>query len=180
MVEAKLSETWSPEQISGYLKVNGQPAVSHESIYRRIYANKRAGGTLHRTLRCQKARRKRDGGRDRRDAIPNQVSIEQRPPIVDSRCRFGDWEADLVIGAGHRQALVTLNERKSRYALIAHVSTKTAEAVSDAMISLLASFSACVHPLTTDNGKAFAGHQRIAKTLDAVQKRIQNFFFAHP
>ena len=48
------------------------------------------------------------------------------------------------------------------------------------MISLLAPFSACVHTLTTDNGKAFAGHERIAKTLDAVQKRIQNFFFAHP
>ena len=56
--------------------------------------------------------------------------------------------------------------------MIAHVPTKTAEAVSDAMISLLAPFSACVHTLTTDNGKEFAGHERIAKTLDAVQKRV--------
>jgi IS30 family transposase len=52
--EAKLAELWSPEQISGYLKANGQPGVSHETLYQRIYADKRAGGTLHRALRCQK------------------------------------------------------------------------------------------------------------------------------
>ena len=55
MVDTKLAETWSPEQISGYFKVNRQPAVSHEAIYQRIYADKRAGGTLHLALRCQKA-----------------------------------------------------------------------------------------------------------------------------
>jgi IS30 family transposase len=76
---------WSPEQISRLtLKANGQPGVSHESIYQRIYADKRAGGTLHRALRCQKARRKRYGGRERRGTIPNQVSIDQRPAIVDT------------------------------------------------------------------------------------------------
>ena len=172
--EAKLAELWSPEQISGYLQTTSQPGISHETIYQRIYADRRAGGSLHRALRCQKMRRKRYGGRDRRGTIPNQVSIERRPAIVDTRKRFGDWEADLVIGAGHQQALVTLNERKSRYALIAHVPDKTAEAVSDAMISLLTPFAACVHTLTTDNGREFAAHARIASALDA------DFFFAHP
>ena len=100
VVDAKLVETWSPEQISGYLKANGEPTVSHESIYQRIYADKRAGGTLHHTLRCQKIRKKRYGGRERRGLIPNQVSIDLRPAIVAERARFGDWEADLVIGAG--------------------------------------------------------------------------------
>ena len=137
-VDAKLAETWSPEQIAGYLKANGQPTVSHESIYQRIYADKRTGGTLHLALRCQKPRRKRYGsGRERRGTIPNQVSIEQRPTLVNQRQRFGDWEADLVIGAGQHQALVTLNERTSRYSLIAHVPFKTAQAVSDAMLFLL-------------------------------------------
>ena len=173
-VEAKLAELWSPEQISGYLETNDQPGVSHETIYQRIYADKHAGGTLHHALRCQKARKKRYGGRERRGTIPNQVSIEQRPAIVDSRKRFGDWEGDLVIGAGQQQALVTLNERKSRYALIAHVPFKTAQAVSYTMISLLTPFAAYVHTLTTDNGKEFAQHERIAKKLDA------DFFFAHP
>jgi len=173
-VDARLGELWSPEQICGRLAEQGLPAVSHETIYCRIYADKRNGGTLHRALRCQKARRKRYGGRARRGTIPNQVSIDLRPAIVDSLKRFGDWEADLVIGAGQQQALVTLNERKSRYALIAHVPFKTAQAVSDAMISLLTPFATCVHTLTTDNGKEFAQHERIAKELGA------DFYFAHP
>ncbi len=116
VVEAKLAETWSPEQISGHFKANGQAGVSHEAIYQRIYADKRRGGTLHRTLRCQKTRKKRYGARERRGTIPNQVSIEQRPAIVDARTRFGDWEGDTVIGAAHQQALVTLNERTSAIA----------------------------------------------------------------
>lgn len=174
IVDVKLAETWSPEQISGHLKVNQQATVSHEAIYQHIYADKRAGGTLHRALRCQKARRKRYGGRERRGTIPNQVSIDLRPAVVAERGRFGDWEGDLVIGAGQKQALVTLNERTSRYSLIAHVLKKTAQAVSDAMVSLLTPFAACVHTLTTDNGKEFAQHERIAQQLGA------NFFFAHP
>jgi IS30 family transposase len=174
MVDTKLAETWSPEQISGYFKVNRQPAVSHEAIYQRIYADKRAGGTLHLALRCQKARKKRYGGRDRRGTIPNQVSIDKRPAVVGNRARFGDWEADLVIGAGQKQALVTINERVSRYSLITHVRFKTGQAVSGSMISLLTPFATCVHTLTTDNGREFAQHERIAKELDA------DFFFAHP
>ena len=165
LVEERLGELWSPEQICSRLKAYGLPSASHEAIYQRIDADKRHGGTLHRALRCQKVRRKRYGGRERRGSIPNQVSIEQRPAIVNRRRRFGDWEGDLVIGAGQQQALVTLNERKSRYSLIAHVPCKTAQAVSDTMISLLRPFAACVHTLTTDNGRA---------TLDA------KFFFAHP
>jgi IS30 family transposase len=172
--EAKLGLSWSPEQINGYLKANKMPTVSHESIYKRIYADKRAGGRLHTNLRCQKLHKKRYGGRERRGSIPNQVSIELRPAIVDTRQRFGDWEGDLIIGAGQHQALVTLNERKSRYTLIGKVLRKTAQAVSDVIISLLTPFSEWVHTLTTDNGKEFAQHERIAHSIDA------DFFFAHP
>jgi IS30 family transposase len=173
-VDAKLGMLWSPEQISGYLKVNHHRTVSHESIYQRIYADKRAGGDLHMALRCQKARRKRYGKSERRGTIPNQISIEQRPAIVDERKRYGDWEGDLVIGAGHQQALVTLNERKSRYTLIGKVTRKTAQSVADTMVRLLTPFADCVHTLTTDNGKEFAQHEQIAAILDA------NFYFAHP
>ncbi|MGH8581871.1 MAG: IS30 family transposase [Gammaproteobacteria bacterium] len=172
--QAKLAQLWSPEQICGYLKANRQPGISHEALYLRIYADQRAGGLLHRALRCQKARKKRYGSRERRGSIPNQVSIEQRPAIVDTRGRFGDWEGDLVIGAGSQQALVTLNERKSRYCLITRVAFKTAQAVADATIHLLKPFAACVHTLTTDNGKEFAQHERVARKLNA------GFFFAHP
>ena len=95
----KLRETWSPEQIAGYQRVENLATLSHESIYQRIYEDKRLGGDLHLALRHHKQRRKRRGVPERRGTIPNQVSIEKRAAIVDRRSHVGDWEADLVIGA---------------------------------------------------------------------------------
>jgi IS30 family transposase len=69
VVEEKLAETWSPEQISSYLKARCQPGVSYERIYQYIYADKRSDGSLHKTLRCQKTRKKRSSGRERRGTI---------------------------------------------------------------------------------------------------------------
>lgn len=92
-------------QNSGYLLVNNQPGVSHESIYQRIYADKRKGGSLHLTLRCQKVRKKRHIGRARRGSIPNQVSIDLRPAIVAERARFGDWEATWSLGPDRNRRL---------------------------------------------------------------------------
>ena len=116
VVDLKLAETWSPERISGtlrevatsHLKVNGQPTVSHESIYQRIYADKRAGGVLHRTLRCQKARRKRYGGRERRGTIPNQV--------CPSICAPPSWPSVPALATGRRtwSSVLDRNRHSSR------------------------------------------------------------------
>jgi len=171
---ARLAEQWSPEQISGFLKVQGLPGVSHETLYQRIYADKRAGGALWRHLRCQKLRRKRYGHHDRRGTIPGRVSIESRPATVEARTRVGHWEGDTIIGANHCQALVSLVERKSRYTLLAKVEHKTAHLVGQAVTGLLRPFKPFVHSLTTDNGKEFADHQTISRKLDA------DFYFAHP
>jgi IS30 family transposase len=77
-VEERLGELWSPEQI-GRLKACGLPSASHEAIYQRIYADKRNGGTLHRALRCQKARRKRYGGGERRGSNSLSPRCRSRP-----------------------------------------------------------------------------------------------------
>ena len=98
LVESKLCQDWSPEQISVWLWQNTDIQVSHERIYQYILADKRAGGKLYKHLRCQKKRRKRYGSYDRRGTLPNRVSIEQRPEIVDQRQRIGDWEVDTIIG----------------------------------------------------------------------------------
>ena len=45
------NEDWSPEQISGFLKLQGI-SVSHETIYRRIYAEIRAGRLNRKSLEC--------------------------------------------------------------------------------------------------------------------------------
>ncbi len=174
LIEHLLRKQWSPEQISLWLRQHADISVSHEWIYQYVLADKQAGGFLYRNLRCQKQRKKRYGAYSRRGCIPNAISIEERPAIVDKRCRLGDWELDTVIGKNHHQALVTLVERKSKLTLIAKVSSKTAEAVSKAIIRLLKPLSPWVHTLTADNGREFSRHQKIAKALSA------KFYFAHP
>jgi IS30 family transposase len=148
--------------------------ISHEWIYQYIYADKHSGGDLYRYLRCQKVRRKRYGSYDRRGCIPNQVSIDDRPAIVDSKRRIGDWEGDTVIGKGHRGALVTLVERKSLYTVIRSVLHKTAEAVRDAVVDGLTPYIDWVHTITYDNGREFAGHEGMASDLET------RIYFAHP
>ncbi len=174
LVEEKLQEDWSPEQVSGWLERNRDIAISHEWIYQYILADKKAGGDLHKHLRCQKPYRKRCGQYARRGKLPHRVSIEERPAIVDTRERLGDWEVDTMIGKGHRGALVTLTERKSRLALIHRVKHRRAEEVAQAILRLLDSLSQSVHTITSDNGKEFAQHETIAEALQA------DFYFAHP
>jgi len=173
-VELLLQLDWSPEQISGRLKVEEGISVSHEYIYQYIYADKRSGGELYRHLRCQKKRRKRYGSYDRRGVIRNRVSIEERPEVVDERSRVGDWEGDTVIGRNHKGALVTLVERKSLYTVIDAVARKTAVAVRTAIVTGLTAYKERVHTLTYDNGKELAEHEEIAEALGA------KIYFAHP
>jgi len=101
-VERLLRQQWSPEQIAGRLKLEQQATVSHECIYLYVYAEKRRGGTLHQHLRSQKKQRKRYSGYIRRGQIRNRTSIDKRPQIVANKGRFGDWEADTIVGARHK------------------------------------------------------------------------------
>jgi IS30 family transposase len=171
-VESLIEQQWSPEQINGRLKLERNVCVSHERIYQYIYADKRAGGILFLNLRCQKKRRKRYGQRDRRGQLPARRSIEERPAVVDLRERLGDWEADTIIGANHRQAIVSLVERKSKLTRLGRVKRNTADDVRRELTAQLAPLT--VLTITSDNGREFAHHQKIAQQLKA------DFYFAHP
>lgn len=129
---------------------------------------------LWKNLRSQKLWKKRYGKAERRGTIPNRISIDDRPAIVETRRRIGDWEADTVIGNNHRQAIESIVERKTGYTLIRKVERKTALPVSQAMIELLKPHRKKVHTITSDNGKEFAGHEEIANKLKA------KFYFAPP
>jgi len=83
LIEAKLCQDWSPEQISGWCKANGLLQISHEHIYQHIYTDKKAGGELFKHLRCKKTRRKRCSKYDRRGQIPDRKSIDERPDVVE-------------------------------------------------------------------------------------------------
>jgi len=174
-IEEKLKLQWSPEQIVGDCTVHAIACVSIQRIYQHVWNNKRDGGLLHAHLRCgHRKRRKRYGVKNTRGLIPDRRPISTRPAIVDSRKRFGDWEADTMIGKQHKQALVTIVERKSRLTRIGHVARKTAAQVSKACIDLLRPDRQHVRTITTDNGKEFASHQTIEKRLAA------KVYFADP
>lgn len=173
-VEKLLREDWSPEQISEWLNNERGQLISHEWIYLYIYDDKAQGGDLHTHLRCQKKRKKRYGGSDRRGQIKGRISIDERPDVVDERSRIGDWEVDTVIGKPGGPVLVTLAERKSRLSLIGLAVNKTARAVKESMLRLLEPIAEQVLTLTYDNGKEFAYHESISEALDA------SGFFAHP
>jgi len=173
-VQRWLRDEWSPEQISDALWHRRGVSLSHEWIYHYVLQDKASGGNLYTHLRCQRQRKKRYGSPRHRGQLKDIVSIDQRPAVVDRKARIGDWEVDTVIGKAHRQALVTLNDRKSMYTLIAHVKERTAEAVARAVVRVLSPFKTHVHTITSDNGKEFAEHAMIAKQLKA------GFYFAHP
>lgn len=176
LTKALLCLEWSPQQISGWLCSKTSLRVSPERIYQYVFDDKRAGGLLFKHLRCQKQRRKRYGKRDRRGQLPNRRCISTRPEIVASRQRIGDWEADTIVGKGHQQAIVSLTERRSKLVLLRKVENATSEAVSQAMIEMMAPLRSRhpVHTITSDNGREFAGHETIARELAA------DFYFAHP
>jgi len=173
-IESLIREEWSPEQISGWVSENMSCSVSHEHIYQYILSDKKRGGDLYQYLRCKKQRKKRYDSHERRGQLVGRVSIEQRPDIVEKRSRLGDWELDTIVGKNHKQAIVTLTERRSGLALIKRVERSTASQVSKAIISLLQPHDKWVHTMTADNEKEFAEHKARAKSLNA------DFYFAHP
>jgi IS30 family transposase len=174
LIDAKIGINWSPEQISGWLKQEQDIAISHERIYQHVWTDKLAGGALYKHLRHSGKRRKQYGSKDKRGQIRNRVGIDDRPVIVDEKTRLGDWEIDTVIGKNHQGALVTLVDRVSKFTLIKKVASKHADVVTDATITLLQPYLDKALTITADNGKEFAGHEKIKAALDA------DVYFAHP
>jgi transposase, IS30 family len=171
-IEAALHQQWSPEQISGRLAREGKPTASPEWIYQHIYRDKDNGGTLHENLRCRRKRKKRYGKNSTRGVLVNQISIDERPAVVEEKSRLGDWEVDSVIGKGHQQSIVTMVERKTKLLRMMKIDHKTGSLTRGAICAQLQNL--VVETITSDNGKEFSEHEDIAKTLNA------NFYFCHP
>jgi IS30 family transposase len=174
-VEHGIRKDFSPEQIAGIARNQSVVCVSHERIYQYIWADKKNGGTLYKHLRTHGKRyRKRGNSKDRRGIIPHRRDIDERPPIVDEKQRFGDWEIDTVIGKNHQGALVTINDRTTGLVKIRKVERKDAARVANAAIEALMPYMKQLHTITAENGKEFALHQTISEKLNI------DFYFAKP
>ncbi|NRA61315.1 MAG: IS30 family transposase [Psychrobium sp.] len=89
LIEGKLKDKWSPEQISGWLGNEIHTTVSHETIYQHIWHEKRLGGCLYSHLRRKgKVYQSRAASQAGRGHIKNRVSIDERPNIVERQTSF--------------------------------------------------------------------------------------------
>lgn len=168
LIELKINERWSPEQVSGWIKEEQDINISYETIYQHIWSDKRCGGQLFQHLRRRgKAYQSRSKNKQAgRGFIKNRISIDERPQVVDDKSRIGDWEIDLVIGKGHSGALVTIVERKTSFTVSTRVDDKSAKTVTAATIALLKPFKKAVATITADDGKEFACHEEITDSLE--------------
>jgi IS30 family transposase len=161
-IEQKLIDDWSPETISEKLKIDypndSEMCVSHETIYRWVYSDAKKGGTLYRHLRRRrKKRRKQSRYGSGRRFIPGRVSISERPDIVETRQRFGDWEGDTIEGKKSTGYMATHVERKSRYLIATKLVNKKAETLTLKSIKAYWRIPKKMRKtLTVDNGKEFA------------------------
>jgi len=172
LIERKiLNEQWSPEQISNWLKIKGQETVSHTWIYRYIKQDKSEGGELFNHLRIGSYAR---GHKPYRGNIPDRVSIEERPSIVNDRSRLGDYELDLIVGIKNKGAILSIIDRKSRYCILEKLDNKSSAEVSNKVIQSLQSSAKQPFTITTDNGTEFTEHKTIAEKLNI------KYYFAHP
>ena len=159
-----IRQDWSPQQIVGRRKLENKPCVSHETIYQMIRKDKADGGTLYKHTRHQLKYRKHPVGK--RIAIKNRITIDQRPEIVNTKQRFGDWEIDTIVGENNKGAIVTMVERKTAFMMMEKLEYgKNAENLTKQVTRMLMTYNKHVHTITGDNGTEFADQQEIAKIL---------------
>lgn len=170
-MECRMAEGHSPQQIAGRWKREGRSLksrLSTEAIYRRVMEDRRTGGDLYRLLRRGGRKRRRDRCGTRRGhrlTLRPEQEIGQRPQEINDRTRTGDWEIDLIVGAGQRGIILVAVERVTRYCCLRLLPNKSAPVVSAALIRMLKDMP--IASLTKDRGLEWADHERVARILDA-------------
>jgi IS30 family transposase len=172
-INRKLEDRWSPEQISKTPTTEVANMVSPEWIYQYIIKDKKQGGELYKSLRRKKRYRKRLGA-DNRGRIADINKISERPVEVKQRERVGDFEVDLILGANHKEALLTINELKTGLGFIKKISSKDSVEVAKGIIEILMPLKPILKTITSDNGKEFSQHKLVSAELNI------DFYFADP
>lgn len=182
-IHERMRRGWSPEEIAGTLKLDYPQAphmhTCHESIYRYVYVVAR--GELQRELvKCMRRSHKerkpqRRGAVATQGKIPDMVLVDQRPAEVETRLIAGNYEGDLIVGAGNRSAVGVLVERTTRFTMLCHLPEKDATSVREAFTRRLLQIPQALRlSLTYDQGKEMSQHKILASDLGL------NVFFCHP
>jgi IS30 family transposase len=173
-VDALLRGQWSPEQVSGHLRRAGELSISHETIYRHVWRDRRAGGSLHEHLRgARKQRRKRYGHNDSRGRLAGKRLIGERPASIESRQWVGHWDIDTVLGTTS-ECVMTLVERATGFTLIGKMAARTVAELNRTAIEMIRRYPGRFQSITADNGTEFHGYKDIEAATGVI------FYFATP
>lgn len=165
-VREKLRLGWSPEIISGRLKLEGNLKYAcHESIYQFIY--KEEPELIQYLPRKHKKRRVKKPYRIKPSRIKGRKSLVERPVEADDRTQIGHWESDTIVSVDRKCGLNVIVDRKSRLVHISFVKDKTAKLTHEAIVNRLKN-----HPnklsktITYDNGTENTQHLKTNEMLE--------------
>ncbi len=165
-VMGKIRLHWSPEQISGRMRLEGMVFyVSTETIYQFIYSDKGKAYSLYSFLQYRQAKRGQIYGRKHRsDVIKNRVSIYDRPQDISDRTSIGHFEVDLTFFHGDRSENLTIMvDRMSRLTMLVKNASKQSDYVIGGIMKKITNET--VLSATFDNGSEFARHTRLNAEL---------------
>ena len=185
-IKENLKLGYSPEIIAGRLKVKYNISIHHETIYRYIYKTNMKNGLVKYLLRRKLgriSRRIRELNRftctGTGKNIPNRIDISLRPIEANLRLNFGHFEADTIESKKRRikdssgkikfkagSCLTVLVDRKTRIVRISKTTSKTAQATTTSIVTVLKPFANNIHSITYDNGNEFSHHEEINKIFN--------------
>jgi IS30 family transposase len=173
-IHNKLQIKWSPELISGRMKINLGKSISHETIYRYIKADKLNGGKLFKLLAHRGKKYKY--GSSKCTTIIDRIDISERPKVVETKTRMGDFEIDTMVSAKNtgKSCLFTMVDRRSKKIFIRKTLDKSAAKIQAAIEDIYLNTTVPIITLTSDNGTEFANHKVISANINC------DFYFARP
>ena len=177
IIEDRLVDHWSPEQISACLRDREGVNISHELIYQYLALDRKQGGNLYKLLphRGKKYKKRNIKTRKRvwKEAKARKL-IDSRPPVAAAKAEIGHWEGDTVESKGHQGGIGTFVDKKSRYLVIRKLNDKSALEMKNAVLDGFKNYPRIAKTFTFDNGTEFSLHDQIEKELGT------EVYFAHP
>ena len=174
LIEWMLRELFSPEQISGRLREENLLEISHETIYKHIWREKKEGGSLWLYLRQRLRYRKRYGHYEKRGRVAGKRHISERPAVLEQRKEIGHWEMDTILGTGDQHCVVSLVERATGSVLLGKVPSRKAADVTAKVIELIEAHPGLFETITADNGTEFHSYEEIERATGVT------IYFATP
>ena len=175
IIVTKLMLDWSPEQVSGWLKIqypkDESLRVSHETIYRSLFIQARGVlkkeliGHLRSKRLIRRSQHSSKSGHSK-GQIVDAISIRERPAEVEDRAVPGHWEGDLISGTKNSH-IVTLVERYSRFTTLIKVPSKETTVVVAALSRHIRKLPVSLRrSLTWDRGHEMAQHKTFSVATD--------------